>query len=135
MNQEKVIVIDFGGQYNQLVARRVRECNVYCEIYSYKIDIEKIKEMNPKGVLMMKAINITRNSFENEVIRSEQKVLLDFWAPWCAPCRMVSPILDEIAAERPDIKVCKVNVEEELDLSSPFLQHWSPSNCMPQKYS
>ena len=49
MEQEKVIVIDFGGQYNQLVARRVRECNVYCEIYSYKTDIEKIKEMNPKG--------------------------------------------------------------------------------------
>ena len=45
MNQEKVIVIDFGGQYNQLVARRVRECNVYCEIYSYKIELEKIKEM------------------------------------------------------------------------------------------
>ena len=49
MDQEKVIVIDFGGQYNQLVARRVRECNVYCEIYSYKIDIEKIKEMNPRA--------------------------------------------------------------------------------------
>ncbi|MCI5494082.1 MAG: glutamine-hydrolyzing GMP synthase, partial [Lachnospiraceae bacterium] len=52
MDQEKVIVIDFGGQYNQLVARRVRECNVYCEIYSYKIDIEKIKEMNPKGIIL-----------------------------------------------------------------------------------
>ena len=51
MDQEKVIVIDFGGQYNQLVARRVRECNVYCEIYSYKTDIEKIKEMNPKGII------------------------------------------------------------------------------------
>lgn len=49
MDRELVIVIDFGGQYNQLVARRVRECNVYCEIYSYKTDIEKIKEMNPKG--------------------------------------------------------------------------------------
>ena len=49
MDQEKVIVIDFGGQYNQLVARRVRECNVYCEIYSYKIDIEKIKEMNQRA--------------------------------------------------------------------------------------
>lgn len=52
MNQEKVIVIDFGGQYNQLVARRVRECNVYCEIYSYKTDIEQIKAMNPKGIIL-----------------------------------------------------------------------------------
>ena len=52
MDQEKVIVIDFGGQYNQLVARRVRECNVYCEIYSYKTDIEQIKAMNPKGIIL-----------------------------------------------------------------------------------
>ncbi len=52
MVQQKVIVIDFGGQYNQLVARRVRECNVYCEIYSYKTDIEKIKELNPKGIIL-----------------------------------------------------------------------------------
>ncbi len=52
MKRETVIVIDFGGQYNQLVARRVRECNVYCEIYSYKTDIEKIKEMNPKGIIL-----------------------------------------------------------------------------------
>lgn len=52
MARETVIVIDFGGQYNQLVARRVRECNVYCEIYSYKTDIEKIREMNPKGIIL-----------------------------------------------------------------------------------
>ncbi|MCI9629345.1 glutamine-hydrolyzing GMP synthase [Thomasclavelia cocleata] len=52
MKNELVIVLDFGGQYNQLVARRVRECNVYCEIYSYKVDIEKIKEMNPKGIIL-----------------------------------------------------------------------------------
>lgn len=52
MKRELVIVLDFGGQYNQLVARRVRECNVYCEIYSYKIDIGKIKEMNPKGIIL-----------------------------------------------------------------------------------
>ena len=50
--EEKVIVIDFGGQYNQLVARRVRECNVYCEIYSYRTPIDKIKEMNPKGIIL-----------------------------------------------------------------------------------
>lgn len=52
MKRELVIVLDFGGQYNQLIARRVRECQVYCEIYSYKIDIEKIKEMNPKGIIL-----------------------------------------------------------------------------------
>ena len=52
LSSEKVIVIDFGGQYNQLVARRVRECNVYCEIYSYKTDIEQIKAMNPKGIIL-----------------------------------------------------------------------------------
>lgn len=52
MNQEKIIVIDFGGQYNQLVARRVRECNVYCEIYSYKTALEQIKSMNPKGIIL-----------------------------------------------------------------------------------
>lgn len=52
MSRETVIVIDFGGQYNQLVARRVRECNVYCEIYSYRTDIEKIKAMNPKGIIL-----------------------------------------------------------------------------------
>ena len=52
MQHEKIIVMDFGGQYNQLIARRVRECNVYCEIYSYKRDIEEIKAMNPKGIIL-----------------------------------------------------------------------------------
>ena len=51
MKRETVVVLDFGGQYNQLIARRVRECNVYCEIYSYKTDIEKIKEIQPKGII------------------------------------------------------------------------------------
>lgn len=52
MSKELVVVIDFGGQYNQLVARRVRECNVYCEIYSYKTELEKIRAMNPKGIIL-----------------------------------------------------------------------------------
>ena len=49
---ELILILDFGGQYNQLVARRVRECNVYCEIYSYKTDLETIKKMNPKGIIL-----------------------------------------------------------------------------------
>ena len=52
MDRERVIVIDFGGQYNQLVARRVRECNVYCEIYSYKTDLAEIKALKPKGIIL-----------------------------------------------------------------------------------
>ena len=68
----------------------------------------------------MSAININKNNFQNEVLNSEMPVLLDFWAPWCGPCRMVSPIVDEIAAERGDIKVGKVNVDEEQELAGQF---------------
>ena len=68
----------------------------------------------------MSAININKTNFQNEVINSDKPVLLDFWASWCGPCRMVSPIVDEIAAERPDIKVGKVNVDEQPELASQF---------------
>ena len=68
----------------------------------------------------MSAIKINENNYQQEVLESPKKVLLDFWASWCGPCRMVSPIIDEIAAERPDIKVGKVNVDEEPGLASQF---------------
>lgn len=68
----------------------------------------------------MSVIHIDQENFENEVIKSEKPVLVDFWASWCGPCRMVGPILDEIAEERPDIKVCKVNVDEQQKLAGKF---------------
>ena len=68
----------------------------------------------------MSAIIINKNNFQNEIMDSEKTVLLDFWAPWCAPCRMVVPIIEEIAGERPDIKVGKINVDEQPELASKF---------------
>jgi len=68
----------------------------------------------------MKTLHITKETFEKEVLQSNIPVLLDFWAPWCGPCRMVGPILDEIAEEREDIKVCKVNVDEEPELAGKY---------------
>ena len=68
----------------------------------------------------MSAININKNNFQNEIMDSEKTVLLDFWAPWCAPCRMVVPIIEEIASERRDIKVGKINVDEEPELTNKF---------------
>ena len=68
----------------------------------------------------MSAIKINKNNFNEEVLRSDKPVLLDFWASWCGPCRMVAPILDEIAEEREDIKVCKINIDEEPELASEY---------------
>ncbi|MDD6345933.1 MAG: thioredoxin [Oscillospiraceae bacterium] len=68
----------------------------------------------------MSVITITNDNFESEVMKSEKNVLLDFWASWCAPCRMVSPIVDEIAEENPDIKVGKINVDEQPELAGAF---------------
>ena len=68
----------------------------------------------------MSAINISKTNFQNEVITSEKPVLLDFWAPWCGPCRMVGPVMEEIAAEHPNIKVGKINVDEQPELARQF---------------
>ena len=82
--------------------------------------IIKPQKKKDKEDCKMSAININKNNFQNEIMDSEKTVLLDFWAPWCAPCRMVAPIIEEIASERPDIKVGKINVDEQPELASKF---------------
>ena len=68
----------------------------------------------------MSAMNINKNNFHEEVLKSEKPVLIDFWAPWCGPCRMVVPIVDERAAEHPEFKIVKVNIDEEPELAMRF---------------
>ena len=68
----------------------------------------------------MSAVNINLNNFRQEVLNSDKPVLLDFWAPWCGPCRMVVPMVEQIAAERPDVKVGKINIDEEFELAREF---------------
>ena len=85
-----------------------------------KIQIIIKPQRNDREDYKMTAININKNNFQNEVMNSDKTVLLDFWAPWCAPCRMVVPIIEEIAGERPDIRVGKINVDEQPELASEF---------------
>ena len=68
----------------------------------------------------MSVLHITKENFEAEVLKSDKPVLVDFFAVWCGPCKMIAPILEEIAAEREDIKVCKINVDEEPELAAQY---------------
>lgn len=81
----------------------------------------------------MSVVKVNKSNFEQEVLNSEKKVLLDFYAEWCNPCRMLGPILDELAAEHPEYKVCKVNIDEEKELASRFEVMSIPSLFVMEK--
>ena len=68
----------------------------------------------------MAVLHVTKENFEQEVLKSDKPVLLDFWASWCGPCRMLAPILEELAAENPGVKVVKINTDEQMELSAQF---------------
>ncbi len=68
----------------------------------------------------MSVVTVTSDNFEKEVLESNKPVLVDFWAVWCGPCRMLSPVVDKIAEENPALKVCKVNVDEQTELAQRF---------------
>lgn len=75
----------------------------------------------------MSILHISKNNFQQEVMESDRVVLLDFWADWCGPCRMIAPTLDEIAEEHPEVKVCKINVDQEPELAVQFQVSSIPS--------
>ena len=68
----------------------------------------------------MSVIYVNQKNFQEEVVKSDKPVLIDFWASWCGPCRMISPVLDELAEENPDVKIVKINVDEESELANQF---------------
>lgn len=68
----------------------------------------------------MSIINLTKDSYHNEVMKTEKVVVIDFWATWCGPCKMMAPVVEEVAKDYPNVKVCKVNVDEEPELSNAF---------------
>ena len=83
-----------------------------------------VRDINHKYIVVERrifmAMKLTKANFDQEVLQSDKTVLLDFYADWCGPCRMLSPIIEEIASEHPEIKVCKINVDEEQELAQSF---------------
>ncbi|MDE6853256.1 MAG: glutamine-hydrolyzing GMP synthase [Lachnospiraceae bacterium] len=124
MNQEKVIVIDFGGQYNQLVARRVRECQVYCEIYSYKTDLAQIKEINPKGIILTGGPN---SCYEADS-PTYTKELFELGVPvlgLCYGAQMMQLLLGGTVEKAPVREYGKIDVT--VDTKSPLFSDVSPN--------
>ena len=110
MNNETVIVLDFGGQYNQLIARRVRECNVYCEVHPYTLSLEKIKEMNPKGIIFTGG----PNSVYDEASPRYERAILELGIPVLGICygsQLMAYLLDGDVKTAPVSEYGKTEVE------------------------
>lgn len=75
----------------------------------------------------MSVLHVTKDTFQKEVLEAKETVLVDFWATWCGPCRMIAPVLEEIAAEHPEVKVCKIDVDQEMELAASFQVSSIPS--------
>ena len=104
-----------SGHFRGNSGKTVTYITYYSVLFGYTKDrIENKEDIN------MSAINISKDNFQELVVNADKKVLLDFWAPWCGPCRMVLPVVEEIAEEREDIVVGKVNVDEQPELANQF---------------
>ena len=124
MNRELVLVLDFGGQYNQLIARRVRECNVYCEVHPYNLSVEKIKEMNPKGIIFTGG----PNSVYGENSPLCDKAIFELGIPILGICygsQLMSYVLGGSVATAPVSEYGKTEVD--VDVESKLFEGVAPS--------